>query len=121
MLFLTLISKGQSKNDSVVRLKPSTARALFIAAEQKEVLEAEVANLNDRILGLQHQIDLIEDNDSVARASYEREILILKDQKNIALSEIKALQKQLKRARRAQRWTAIAGIVTTAAAIIFIK
>lgn len=121
MIFQTTNLHAQSTQDTLIKLKPSVARKLLIDAEKKDILENEVANLNARIAGLQYQIDLISNNDSTIRASYERELLILKDQKNIALSEIKVLQKQLKRAKRTQRLTAIAGIITTVGAILFIK
>lgn len=121
MIFQTTNLHAQSTQDTLIKLKPSVARKLLIDAEKKDILENEVANLNARIAGLQYQIDLISNNDSTIRASYERELVIVRDQKNIAVSQIKALEKQLKRSRRTTRWTAIAGIVLTAGVKFLIK
>jgi hypothetical protein len=117
---------GQSKssdNDSIwVSVK--SARNLVIAAQQKAVLEEQVEILNQRIQGKESIIRALHGKDSINQAlsvSYQKELQIMREQRGIFETELKAVNKQLKRERRKTRLVALAGIITTAAGIFFIK
>lgn len=94
---------------------------LLIAAQQKDILEDEVRTLNERIIEKEKQLSASNARDSSLIVSLNKEIGFLKDQKGIALGEITALNKRLKRARRTARWASVAGVITTVAAAILIK
>ena len=70
----------------------------------------EVKNLNERIKDLKARISTDSLFSVVIEASMKREIFHLEGQKSLILDEINTLKKQLRRARRGQRWTAIAGL-----------
>lgn len=99
----------------------SKVQKLLIAAQQKVILEDEVKTLNERITEKGRQLASSNTRDSISIAALKSEILILKDQKGIALGEMAALNKQLRKERRKTRLVAFAGAITTVAGILLIK
>lgn len=95
----------------------------MVAAEQKKVLEQQIALfksdidiLNSRIQSKEKEIQFIEARDSSTLKSYEKEIEIMVDQRSIFEGEIKALQKQIRKEKRKRVVTGILGIGSTALA-----
>lgn len=96
-------------------------RGLLIDAQRKDILEDEVKNLDARIADLLRRITSDSLHTVAQLASMRREVVLLEDQKLIVMDEASSLKKQLRRARRGKRLTALAGIITTVAGVVFIK
>lgn len=111
---------GQSMNDTLC-FPTKVVRGLLIDAQRKDILEDEVKNLNSRISDLVKQMAKDSVYNAGQLASMRKEITLLEDQKSIILDEAATLRKQLRRARRGQRLTALAGIITTVAGVVLIK
>lgn len=111
---------GQSSRDTIC-LPNNIARALLIDAQRHDILKAEVANLNERIKEKQTQLSLTNQRDSILIASLKKEIILLEDQKNLLVTDNDSKEKQIKKLRRKVRWTAFAGIATTAAGVFLLK
>jgi len=99
----------------------TVVRKLLIRAQQADLMQQDIDSLSKRINEKELQLALNRFSDSLTADALRFEIRTLRDQRGIFEGEIKALQKQLKRARAGKRWTAIAGIVTTVAAGLLIK
>lgn len=113
---------GQSKNTPVTDtlcFDVPTIQKLLIAAEQKKVLEDQLAIVNERIVGLEARIAIYKDKDTFTVASFQREISNYKEQKIILLETVAGLNKQLIRERRKRFWTAAGGIAATGIAAFF--
>lgn len=111
---------AQSSKDTLC-FPTNVVRGLLIDAQRKDILEDEVNNLNERIADLKLQLTKDSVYSASVVASMRREIVQLEGQKSLVLDELGTLKKQLRRARRGQRWTAIAGVITTVGAAILIK
>lgn len=120
-IWITTNLSAQLRPTDSVKVSVKALRNLLIDAQQKPILEDEIENLNRRIVLKDKLLSATSRRDSLLIALYKADIVTLADQKNIAVSYSQNLEKQLKRAKRGQRWTAIAGIVTTVSGILFIK
>ena len=123
ILFAILIMKSsgaQSSKDTMC-LPSSAVQGLLIDAQRKDLLEADIKDLNARIVEKEIQLATTNTRDSLLIVSLGREISIMKDQRGLFEAELKAVTKQIKRERRKTRLVAFAGILTTAAGILFIK
>lgn len=114
---------SQSTATDSVKISAKAARNLLVAAQQKQILQDEVANLNDRIAEKDKQLSILLAKDSATINSLQKEIALTKeqiavmqDQRGIYDAELKAIRKQLKREKRKRTLTGVAGMITTAAA-----
>ncbi len=88
---------------------------VFIAAEQKKVLEQQVYVLNERITGLQKMIVNLNEKDSATVEGYQLEIRTMREQQDIFVDQINSFEKLLKKERRKRWWTAAGGFVSVGA------
>lgn len=120
-LIVTMSCVGQSSKDTTISLPAKVVRALLVDARQKDVLQEEVTNLKQRIALKQQELSTAGKRDSTLIASLNSEIEIMKSQRQDFEGKLKQVEKDLKRARRKTKLVALAGIITTAAGIFFIK
>lgn len=119
MILLTTSCFTQSLNDTIIRLPAKVARKLYTDALQKDVLLEQVAILNQRISEKEAIITGLDEKDSINSQiieTYTNEISVMKDQRTIFETEIKAFKKALKKQRRKTVVVGILGIATTAVA-----
>jgi predicted nucleic acid-binding protein len=93
----------------------------LIDAKQGKVLKEQVSILNERIAILEELTKELKKKDSLTVISYEKQIKEMKDQRKILETGLDTLNKALRKQRRKTKWTAIAGIVSTAGAIFLFK
>jgi predicted nucleic acid-binding protein len=99
----------------------SVAQKVLIDAKQGKVLKEQVSILNERIAILEELTKELKKKDSLTVISYEKQIKEMKDQRKILETGLDTLNKALRKQRRKTKWTAIAGIVSTAGAIFLFK
>lgn len=101
---------GQCQTTDTLCFPVNVIKKVLIAAEQKKVMDQQVVILNDRIAGYQSQIIIIHEKDSATVELYERQIKTAKEQRTIFEHEIIILNKQLRKGRRKQFFTALGGV-----------
>lgn len=97
---------------------------MYIAAEQKKVLEEKVQVLNERIFELEGIINDLKSKDSINAAivqNYQGELAITKEIRAIYESKVKSLEDELKQQKKKTFWTAVGGIVATVGIIFLTK
>lgn len=102
-------------------MQVDAVRKVLIAAEQKKVLAEQVTLLNMRIAGMENQINTLKQKDAQTVKSYEDQLVEIRNQRNTFEEQIKELNKIIKKEKRKRKLTALAGLVTTGAAIFFLK
>lgn len=117
---------GQSRTSAgdSVWVSAKAARNLLIAAQQKPLLEEQINILNQRIQAKEAIIEALQGKDSInaqVAKSFQEEIRIMREQRAVFEADLKSVNKQLRRARTKTKLVALAGIITTAAGIFFIK
>lgn len=124
MLFLTVSLKGQSPittTDSIVRLKPSVARAMFRDALQRPILEEKIAILNDRIATKDSVITLLQsasNKDEGAIMELQSQKKDLQEEVNLLKIAVVDLNRVIRREKRKRFVTGAVGGLATAAAIL---
>ena len=116
-------AQSGSSNDTLCFPRPVIEKVL-VAAQQKKILESEMAILNERIAEKDAVIRGLDDKDAIQKElgeSYKRQIEDMKKARDIYTAEIEALNKALKRQKRKTFWTAMAGVASTTAAIFLLK
>jgi hypothetical protein len=116
MLPVTACGQGSLTIDTLC-LPTEKVRKVLIAAEQKKALEVQVSIMDERIRGLQGQIQAYKAKDSATVVSYEKQLLITEGQKSAMLEEIAGLKREVRREKRRRIFTGAVGMLTTAAAV----
>lgn len=119
VIFLRITSETKSQqlnpNDTIC-FKIQEVQNLLIVAKQGNGFKERVTILNERIVNLQGIIQNLQERDSATVVGYEKRISELYLQKGIYETEIARLEKENRKLRRKVRWTAIAGVLSTAGA-----
>lgn len=123
MLSLTMSLKGQlpTTTDSVVRLKPSVARAMFRDALQRPILEEKISILNTRIATKDSVITLLQsaaNKDEGAIMELQSQKKDLQDEVNLLKTAVVDLNKVIRREKRKRFITGALGAAATAGALI---
>ncbi len=92
-------------------------RKVLIDAEKGKVYKEQVTLLNKRIDLLKSQISELNEKDSANTASSQGQIKALLTEKELHEGQVKIMEQMLKREKRRRKWTAVAGILSTGAAI----
>lgn len=97
---------------------------MLIAAQQKKLLQEEVTILEQRL----QQKDAIvkayegkDNNNAAIIETYKAEIKVMKNQRAVYDTELKLINRTLKRQKRKTFFTALAGVASTTAAIFLFK
>ena len=85
--------------------------------EKGEVYKQQVTLLNNRISLLNSQISELQEKDSANSVSSRNQIKLLLQEKELHQDQIKIMEKMILREKRKRKWTAVAGILSTGAAI----
>ena len=97
---------------------------MYVAAEQKKLLEEKVSVLDQRISELEIIIEGLKakdaNNDKIVQA-YVSELAITKEVRSIFENKIKSLEDELKQQKKKTFWTAVGGIVATLGIIFLTK
>lgn len=104
--------------DSVKISKPALQRILA-AAQQRDVLNSQVVILNQRIDGMQLTINDLQDRDTATVGSYERQMIVMREQRTLLEAQVKTFERMLRRERIKRKITGAAGILTTGIALYF--
>jgi hypothetical protein len=85
-----------------------------LAAKQRDIdtLALQISIKQEIINELKETVNI----DSAIIDTYEKEIVQMKEQRALLEGEVTVLRKQIRKERRKRRWTAIAGVFTTAGA-----
>lgn len=105
-------------------LPVSAVQNMVIAAQQKKELEREMVIAEKRIETLLQAIREHEKKDTVTAGiidTYKREVQAIREEMAIYDKELKTVNKSLRKQKRKTFWTAMAGVVSTGAAILFFK
>lgn len=106
---MTLHSGAQSRATDSTTVSNEALRRVYTAALQKKVLEEQLFILTERIGGLELMIKEYQDMDTATRGSYDRQIAVMKEERKILESEIKLLNKDVRKWKRKLFWRTAAG------------
>lgn len=123
MLILSIgsVYAGSSQSIDTLCFPIKEAREVLTAAKQKKVLDSLVIVLNNDIKSYEVVVRELQGKDSVNKEivnTYKAMIETMKEQRLILENQITDLNKEIKRWKRKNRWTAIAGVVTTVGGIV---
>ena len=114
---------SSSRTDTLC-LPVSAVQNMVIAAQQKKELEREIVIAEKRIETLLQAIRVHEQKDTISADiidTYKREVQAIREEMAIYDKELKTVNKSLRKQKRKTFWTAMAGVVSTGAAILFFK
>jgi hypothetical protein len=121
ILLTSLASEGRSQTTDTICLPVDVAQKVLIAAKQKKVLDSLVVSLNQDIKSYEIVVKELQAKDSVNAqiiSTYVSMVNTMKDQRKVFEDQIAALNKEVKKWKRKERWTAIAGVAATVGGII---
>lgn len=107
----TLPCAAQLKRSDSTTVSNEALRRVYTAALQKKNLDSQVVILNQRIEGLELVIKEYQDMDTATRASYERQIVVLGEERKILEAEISRLNKDVRKWKRKLFWRTAGGAV----------
>lgn len=84
---------------------------MYTAALQKKVLEEQVFILNQRIEGLELVVKEYQQMDTATRVSYERQIAVMGEQREVLERQISKLNSDVKKWKRKLWWRTAGGLV----------
>lgn len=114
------MSFSASSQDSI-KIEVNQAKKVLAAAKQRDVLLEQVGVMTQRINEKQEIVKLLKEksqNDSLIIVTYESEIGVMKKQRTLDESQIKNLEKIVKRERTKRTITGALGIAATVAAFL---
>ena len=106
-------SEAQWRTTDSTTVSNVALRRILTAAEQKKVLDEQVALLNQRIAGYESMVQQYKDKDTATVGSYEREIALMKDQRKIFETAISAKEKEIRRYKRKLFFRTAGGLMIT--------
>lgn len=120
LLFLSETSLAQSNNDygqykvvngdtMLTNFPLKTARKAAYKSELLKEYMIQVDSLNAQIGYLEEKIDVEKTKNGVTVEHYEGQLALMKEQKDLLLNTIAALNKDINRLKRSKKWTAIGG------------
>lgn len=112
---------GRSQNIDTLCFDIPTAQKVLTAAKQKKVLDSLVVVLNNDIKSYEIIVQNLQDKDSTNKEIIKTYVEIIKtkdEQRKILENQITVLNKEIKKWKRKQKWTAIAGVVSTVGAVV---
>lgn len=104
---------GHTQSTDTICMEMSVARKVLIAAQQKPILDSQIAILNTRISGYEFAMSQLMAKDSVTRASLVKQAEYYESQKKAILESVSDLNKALRKEKRKRFWTGAAGMLTT--------
>jgi hypothetical protein len=124
LIVINLETRSQISANDTLCFRVIDIQNVLIAAKQKKVADSLVILLRSDISILSQKITALELKDSVNKEidlTRLSQIQVMKDQRKILEDQIVLLNKEIKKWKRKQRWTAIGGIVAVAATIFITK
>jgi len=112
-ILATMNSEAQWRTTDSTTVSNVALRRILTAAEQKKVLDEQVALLNQRIAGYESMVQQYKDKDTATVGSYEREIALMKDQRKIFETAISAKEKEIRRYKRKLFFRTAGGLMIT--------
>lgn len=112
---------GSGQSIDTICIPFDVAQKVLIAAKQKKVLDSLVVSLNADIKSYETIVKELTAKDSVNTEivkAYQAMIETMKQQRSILENQITVLNKEIKKWKRKQKWTAIAGVVSTVGAVV---
>lgn len=117
MLWIGSSFAGKCQSTDTLCFPVPTIQKLLIDAKQKRYADSLVLIYRSDINILNQKISALQIKDSTGREinkTYESMIQTMKDQRTILENQITYLNKEVLKWKRKTRWTAIAGVLTTA-------
>jgi len=107
-------SDGQLRDTDSTTVSNVALRRILTAAEQKKVLDEQVLLLNQRIAGYEEMVKQYKDKDTATVGSYERQLVLMKDERTILETAIKGKEKEIRRYKRKLFVRTAGGVMITA-------
>lgn len=120
-LLTSLAFVARSQTTDTICFPVDVAQKVLIAAKQKKVLDSLVVSLNADIRSYEIIVRELQAKDSVNKeivSTYIAMVGTMKEQRKILEDQIATLNKEVKKWKRKERWTAIAGAVATVGGVI---
>ena len=100
-----------NRQDALRKLAQADSLPSYKLLVEKKQYDIDI--LQERITGLQSQIKILNEKDSVTVQKYNEQLIVMKDQRTLFEDQLKGYEKLLRKEKRKRFFTAAAGVVTT--------
>jgi amino acid transporter len=121
ILLTSLACVARSQTTDTICFPVDVAQKVLIAAKQKKVLDSLLISLNQDIKSYEIVVKELQAKDSVNAqiiSTYVSMIGTMKEQRKVFEDQIVSLTNEVKKWKRKNRWTAIAGAAATIGGIV---